>query len=171
MFGLFKKKIKVVDVKLGKKLELATEDSVSAFFQKRMKNRIKKVLGYNWEICLTTDEWLYFGYIRGHKIPSQYVEQLFKVEKVALEKEFPGYEKITGQQVGRAVYQAIQDKRSLGNYTTLLQNIQWEASLQTSVIFVHVVWTYSTDQTPETQQKFELTFSKDVLDLMTCKEK
>ena len=38
------------DIRKGEYLERAKETSVDDFFEKRMQNRIKKVLGANWEI-------------------------------------------------------------------------------------------------------------------------
>jgi len=171
MFSLFKKKIRVQEIKQGQHLEKATEQSVEEFFAKRMKNRIKKVLGYNWELLWQTDEWVYFGYPKGHKSAKQYVEMLYKVNQEQLIQAFPGFRRITGQEVGKAVWKAIHPRYSLGHYSTLIQNLQWQAKLHEGHIVLDIHWVYSTDGSPDTHQCFDLTLDNQTLTLLAFSEK
>ncbi|OJJ15571.1 hypothetical protein BKI52_37435 [marine bacterium AO1-C] len=171
MFNLFKKKIRVLEIKQGQHLEKAEEQSVEAFFAKRMKNRIKKVIGYNWEILWQTDEWIYFGFPKGHQRLKQYVEQFFKVNHPQLRQDFPGYATITGQEMGKAVWKAVHPRYPLGQYTTLIQDLQWKAKLQEEHIAIDIHWVYSTDGAPETRKCFDLILDKQTLTLLAFLEK
>jgi hypothetical protein len=170
MFKFFQKKTLVSDVRVGRHLETAEESSVQEFFQRRMENRLKKVLGYNWEIYFRTDEWLYYGYSKGHKKPKQYVEQVYKVKRTLLEKDFPGFSAITGQQVRRAVGQTIEKKFPLGEYSTLVQDINWKATLVDNAIQINVVWNYSTDGSANTRRTFDMHLDKSHLTLTSLEE-
>jgi len=171
MFSLFKKKIKVLEIKQGQHLEKAEEQSVEEFFAKRMENRIKKVLGYNWEILWHTDEWVYFGYPKAHQRPKQYVETLYKVSHPGLRQAFPGFEHVQGQEVRKAVWKTITSRYSLGQYTTLIQDLKWQAILQDGHIVLDIHWVYSTDGAPETHQCFDLTLDNQTLTLLAFSEK
>ncbi|EAY25046.1 hypothetical protein [Microscilla marina] len=170
MFNFFQKKTLVSDVRVGRHLETAEENTVQEFFQRRMENRLKKVLGYNWEIYFRTDEWLYYGYTKGNKKPKQFVEQLYKVKRTPLEKDFPGFAAVTGQQVRKTIGQTLQKKFPLGEYTTLVQNMDWKAKLEEDTIQVDVTWTYSTDGTTETCRTFEMCLDKNHLTLVSLDE-
>lgn len=161
----------VAEVRQGRHLETAEESSVQEFFQRRMNNRLKKVLGYNWEIYFRTNEWLYYGYTKGHKKPKQHVEQVYKVKRTPLEKDFPGFAAITGQQIGKVVGQMLHKKFPLGEYNTLIQDIKWEAKLDIKTITVNIWWNYSIDGSPETFRTFDLTLDKNHLTLVDLEEK
>lgn len=170
MFKFFQKKTLVSDVRVGRHLETAEESSIQEFFQRRMENRLKKVLGYNWEIYFRTDEWLYYGYSKGHKKPKQYVEQVYKVKRTLLEKDFPSFSAISGQQVRRAVGQILQKKFPLGKYSTLVQDINWQATLVDNAIQINVVWNYSTDNNDNTRRSFDMHLDKSHLTLISLEE-
>lgn len=170
MFSFFKKKINVIEVQKGKHLEKAEEQSVEAFFQKRMKNRIKKVLGYNWEILLLTDEWLYFGYPKGHKRPKQYVEVLYKVNYPQLARDFPKFKSITGPKMSKTVAKVIREEYPVDHQSTMLQNIQWQAQLLEATILLKIHWVYSADGAPETHKYFDIVLDKNELSLIALNE-
>ncbi len=171
MFNLFKKKIRVTSVKQGQHLDQAVAQSVDDFFAKRMKNRIKKILGYNWEILWRTEEWIYFGYPKGGSREKQYVETLYKVNQAQLKNDFPGFETITGQQVRIAASKAVRDSHPLDHCVTLLQNLQWQAQLQANHIALDIRWVYSADGAPEVSQCFDLTLDHETLSLLAFSDK
>ncbi|MCB1142479.1 MAG: hypothetical protein H7A24_14215 [Leptospiraceae bacterium] len=161
------KKYMVSEVKNGKNINTSELVDPDFFFQKRMENRIKKILGRIWEIIYEDGQYVYFGYTKGDSHESMYMETLYRVEKSSLEKFFPGYKWITGIELNRAVHQSVTEK--LNYNSTLIQDYKKNWKIKDGEIQVDLIWIYSMDGGSENQKKYFLRFSASTLDLIEKK--
>lgn len=147
--------LKVNEIKAGVGLESAVEKDVPFFFECRMKNRIKKVQGYNWEILYRTPEFVYFGYPKSTFSNGMKVKGLYKVRTDELQKNFPSFETVEGHHVQRAVSEAVHKDEKIES-RILLQNLDWKPSLQKDSINVDAVWKYQADSNPQITKRYQI---------------
>ena len=150
--------IKVNEIKNGKNLEKAEVSTVDFFFQNRMKNSIKKIIGHNWEILYESGEYVYFGFTKGSSMDDLYVEKLLGVDKPSLMKAFSGYKALTGIEINRTAYNSIPIHTE--HQSTLSQDFQKKFSLIESGIEIDMVWTYSADGAPQKSKRFLVLIDK-----------
>ena len=103
--------MKSADVRRGEYLDKAKETTVEDFFEKRMKNRIKKVQGANWEILFESENFIYFGYpvIQIFR-EGTFLEEFFKVDRFKLETDFPSYKKFDGIDMKSRCFELLREK-------------------------------------------------------------
>ena len=150
--------IKVNEIKDGKNLEKAEVSTVDFFFQNRMKNSIKKIIGHNWEILYESGEYVYFGFTKGSSWDDLYVEKLFRVDKPSLVKAFSGYKVLTGIEINRTAYNSVPVHTE--HQSTLSQDFQKKFSLSETGIEIDLVWTYSADGAPQKSKRFLILIDK-----------
>lgn len=161
--------LKVNEIKSGLKLESAVEKDVNFFFECRMKNRIKKIQGYNWDILYTDKDFVYFGYPESMFSDEMKVQNLYKVRKNELMKSFPSYETVEGHHVQRAVSESLHKDVKIES-RILLQNIDWKPSLGKGLIAVDTVWKYQADSNPEVVRKYDIQLDIKSLKIISKKE-
>lgn len=161
--------LKVTEIKSGMRLESAVEKDVDFFFQCRMKNRIKKILGYNWEILYKDGSFVYFGYPKSMFSNEMKVQNLYKVKMEELQKDFPSFETVEGHHVQKAVSEAIHKDVKIES-RILIQNIDWKPSLQKGFIHIDAVWKYQADSNPEVTKKYQMQLDMKSLKLISKKE-
>ncbi len=161
--------LKVNEIKSGAGLEFAVEKDVNFFFECRMKNRIKKIQGYNWEILYNDEDFVYFGYPESMFSSEMKVQNLYKVRKDDLQKSFPSYETVEGHHIQRAVSEALHKDEKIES-RILLQNLDWKSSLQKGFIGVDAVWKYKADSNPEITKKYQIQLDVKSLKVILKKE-
>jgi hypothetical protein len=109
---LFQCSMNSADIRRGDYLDKAQETTVEDFFEKRMKNRIKKVQGANWEIFFESEEFVYFGYpLIAIFREGTFLEEFFKVNRIKLETEFPTYKEFDGIFMKKICYELLGEKQ------------------------------------------------------------
>ena len=95
-------------------LAAAEETDIETFVERRMKNRVRKVLGALWVVLHTQGDWVYYGRPIAHfgagglRAMSAFgVETWYRVAKGALEERFPGYATLDGRAVRRILREQI----------------------------------------------------------------
>ena len=112
LFLLFQCSMNSADIRRGEYLDKAKETTVEDFFEKRMKNRIKKVQGANWEILFESNEFIYFGFpVIAIFREGTFLEEFFKVNRENLETEFPSYKKFDGIEMKERCFELLGAKR------------------------------------------------------------
>ena len=136
LFLLFQCSMKSADVRRGEYLDKAKETTVEDFFEKRMKNRIKKVQGANWEILFESENFIYFGYpvIQIFR-EGTFLEEFFKVDRFKLEADFPSYKKFDGIDMKSRCFELLreQNKTQIGG---LSHSFECSANLEDKSILV-----------------------------------
>jgi len=136
LFLLFKCSMKSDDVRRGEYLDNAKEITVEDFFEKRMKNRIKKVQGANWEILFESGDFIYFGYplIKLFR-EGTFLEEFFKVDRFKLEADFPSYKKFDGINMKSRCFELLGEKIQ-NNIGGLSHSFECSATLEEKSILV-----------------------------------
>lgn len=161
--------LKVKDIKEGKYLQQAIEISVEDFFQKRMQNSIKKIIGHNWDILLETKDYVYIGYTKGSSYDDLYVEKLYKTLKNPLLEKFPSYSRYQGYQIKNVAYRAINN--NLKHERTLIQTWDSKFYLKEDSIYGDIIWLYSVDGSPDVIEKYDVYLNKNDLSVIRVVKK
>jgi hypothetical protein len=128
--------MKSADIRRGEYLDKAQETSVEDFFEKRMKNRIKKVQGANWEILFESNDFIYFGYpLIAIFREGTFLEEFFRVDRSKLESEFPPYKKFDGIDMKTKCYELLSEQKK-ENFGGLSHSFDCSASLEENSILV-----------------------------------
>lgn len=121
-------------IQRGSELANARQSSVDEFFQRRIHNQVRKAnVGY-WVILFQDEEWVYYGRPRFRFaifFEQRVVDDLYRVRRRELARDFPGYRLITGLEMRpylypsimrhvRAVNPGARDLRFRGDYRAFL---------------------------------------------------
>jgi len=111
LWGLFscgEKKIFIDQIAEKKQwLNKSSLRSAEEFLEKRMQNKIKKVLGRQWQIVFQDEQHVYWGYtlVSSNRL---FVRELFHTDKKTIQKLMPSFEKIDGSSLYLNVFLALQ---------------------------------------------------------------
>lgn len=162
-FLFFQCSMKSADVRRGEYLDKAKETTVEDFFEKRMKNRIKKVQGANWEILFESDDFVYFGYplIQIFR-EGTFLEEFFKVDRFKLEGDFPSYKKFDGIDMKGRCFEMLREK-SKTNIGDLSHSFECSATLEEKSILVFGKILFRKENGPVETEKYLIRFDKRTL--------
>jgi hypothetical protein len=114
--------IKVDDIKEKKNLTKAIKTDYIFFFNKMINNRLRKVIGNNWDIYLKDSINVYYGYSILTK-KGLYTDTIYSVNKFELENEIPLYDKLEFWDIrGKCLDYAYQDYNFGDNYQITYAN-------------------------------------------------
>lgn len=163
LFLLFQCSMNSADIRRGEYLDKAQETTVEDFFQKRMKNRIKKVQGANWEILFESEDYIYFGYplIKIFR-EGTFLEEFFKVDRLKLESDFPTYKKFDGIEMKRRCFELLGDQRKSVE-GGLPYSFDCNASLEEKSILVNGIIIFRQEKEQVKTEKYLIRFDKRTL--------
>ena len=145
------------DIRKGEYLERAKETSVDDFFEKRMQNRIKKVLGANWEILFESTEFVYFGYpLISFFREGTFLDEFFKVKKVQIELDFPSYKNFDGIEMKKLCYESMNEFKQVNRYPST----DCKAKLEINRILVYANLSHKVEQNQYKTEKYLIEFDK-----------
>lgn len=151
-----RKKFFADDLKEGRLPDAVSEESMEDFFEKRLQNRIKKVLGRNHEIFLEDEDFVYYGYTKA-KNRRLYTEEVFKTDKAALAEAIPAYKHFDGQDV-RKVIGFVLTKLRPEHEQFMTQDWRERCSLAGGgILKIDLLWAYQADAKPEVRKKVRIT--------------
>lgn len=158
-------------VRKGEHLSEAKMSSVNEFFERRMKNTIKKIIGNNWEILFEEENRIYYGYPRVKLfIDSVYLEEFYFVDKSELAAQFPLYKTFDGIGMRKLVYQSVLEYKKLKSHQ-ISQSLKHTPVLKDNAMEVKVNWRYRIDGKPEEYYDVLLfEFDKNTLNLVSVKK-
>lgn len=152
--------IKSADIRKGEYLERAKETTVEDFFQKRMKNKIKKVMGANWEILFESSEFIYFGYpLISFFREETFVEELFKVNRNQLESEFPTYKRYDGIEM-KIICNATMVGYKKSSPKQNFVSIECSSNLERDYILMNATLNYKIGDNQNQKEKYLIQFDK-----------
>ncbi len=160
---LFQCSMKSGDIRRGEYLDKAKETTAEDFFEKRMKNRIKKVQGANWEILFEASDFIYFGYpVIAIFREGTFLEEFFKVDRSKLESDFPSYKKFDGIDMKTRCYDLLTEQKN-GNQGGLSHSFDCSATLEENSILVsgNIIFRQSDGQIKT--EKYLIRFDKENL--------
>lgn len=145
------------DIRKGEYLNRAKETSVEDFFEKRMQNRIKKVLGANWEILFESSEFVYFGYpLISFFREGTFLDEFFKVSKPQIELDFPPYKSFDGIFMKKVCYDSVSEFKKANQNVS----IDCRAKLERNQILIHANLRFKTDENQYKIEKYRIEFDK-----------
>lgn len=143
---LFSCSIPVSLIKKGRKLNYAEKASVDLFLNKRMENKIKKTIGCNWEILLTKNNYVYWGWpnLSNKKIKKR---NFFKTSLQELESNLPDYQKLDGIYIFNLIKKGIEKKLipkiegyTLGDVKKKYKYVSFDKEKQEIKIIASITW-------------------------------
>ncbi len=147
---MFSCKISVTDIKKEKKLTKANLVSPDVFLEKRMENTIKKMLGFNWEILIVKDRYVYWGYPTASLFSSSYKikkKHFFKTSLQELQADLPDYEKLDGIYIFKIIREKITkelgpklENYTLGDVGKKYKNVLLNKEKQEIIITMAITW-------------------------------
>lgn len=147
------------DIRKGEYLDRAKESTVDDFFARRMKNKIKKVMGANWEIFFESEEFVYYGYpLISFFREGTFVDEFFKVDKNLLQLDFPSYKKFDGIELRRTCYESLAEYRR-STKESLFQSFNCTASLEKDFILIQADLFFK-NENESTVEKYLIKFDK-----------
>ena len=158
LFG--SKKITLKKARGEKAKDKARVVELDVFLAHRMKNRIKKIFGRNWDIVTEDENWLYYGYILGSKPEKLFVKELLKVRIKEVKLHFPSYRTLDGKNVWKIIGTELSKLRPESKHTMVQDYSKYSvrAGDSTQLIF-DVLWKYSVDGADEVTKELEITIS------------
>ncbi|HMV42602.1 MAG TPA: hypothetical protein PK079_24345 [Leptospiraceae bacterium] len=151
--------INSADIRKGNHLEKAQETSVEEFFERRMKNRTKKVIGANWEIFFESEDFVYYGYpLVSFFREGTFVDEFFKVNRTKLQNDFPAFHEFDGIKLRNLCYDSLAEYSRSTN-DSLFQSFNCKAFLEQESIEIFADLTFKKENQYKIE-KYKIIFDK-----------